>query len=230
MDALQTTPFDLIVMDNHMPNMSGVETIKRIRQELQLKTVIFGCTADVFKDAHDDFIQAGADFVLTKPLQKHNLEKVIEQFKGQLFLPKYIENEGNNVIPLVRYPLEKLPMTEEELSQSPLLNNMGLDNDEKVKLLTNLYIEFEDSSILTIDAFTRTNALDLHKLLEGIKDIATEFKLTEVIKLAESALHITSNNQLPDAEVVQKLINLMHVNNHQIHRLLKQLTDHKGVG
>ena len=70
LEVLENEQFDLIVIDNHMPNLSGVETIKRIRETLKLDTVIFAYTADVFKEAHDSLIGAGANFVLTKTPSK----------------------------------------------------------------------------------------------------------------------------------------------------------------
>ncbi len=64
-----------------MPNMSGIEAIRKIN-ELELSTVIFACTADVFKEAHDDFLSSIA-FVLTKPLQKNSLKNAIIEFHKQ---------------------------------------------------------------------------------------------------------------------------------------------------
>lgn len=71
-ERLKTTQYDLILMDNHMPEMNGVETTKYIREKLKLDTLIFAYTADVFREAHDNFIQAGVDHILTKPLQQES--------------------------------------------------------------------------------------------------------------------------------------------------------------
>ena len=59
---LKHSNYDLIIMDNHMPNMNGLDAIEHIRTKLKLSTVIFACTADVFKEAHDEFIARGAAF------------------------------------------------------------------------------------------------------------------------------------------------------------------------
>lgn len=83
LDKLASNQYDLIIMDNHMPNMSGIEAIQKIRNELKLTTVVFACTADVFKEAHDEFLVSGADFVLTKPLQKNSLQNALNEFHEQ---------------------------------------------------------------------------------------------------------------------------------------------------
>jgi CheY-like chemotaxis protein len=57
-------------MDNHMPIMDCIEASQMIRRILKLKTVLFGWTTDVFAESKKAFIDAGADQVLNKPLQK----------------------------------------------------------------------------------------------------------------------------------------------------------------
>ncbi|NMS18505.1 response regulator, partial [Vibrio parahaemolyticus] len=76
--------YDLILMDNHMPEMNGVEATRVIRQELGIKTLLFAYTADVFREAHDSFIEAGADHVLTKPLQHESFSDALKQFAARL--------------------------------------------------------------------------------------------------------------------------------------------------
>ncbi|MGF1703979.1 ATP-binding protein, partial [Photobacterium makurazakiensis] len=71
--------FDLILMDNHMPVMDGIEATRIIKQELNDKVVIFGCTADVLKESHEKFIGAGASYVLTKPLKKESFVDALER-------------------------------------------------------------------------------------------------------------------------------------------------------
>ncbi|MFA0414597.1 ATP-binding protein [Vibrio renipiscarius] len=48
--------YDLILMDNHMPEMNGIDATHYLRHTLGLKTLIFAYTADVFREAHDNFI------------------------------------------------------------------------------------------------------------------------------------------------------------------------------
>ncbi len=81
---LKRKRFDLIIMDNHMPEMDGITATKIIRNELKLDTVIFGCTADVFKEAHDRFMSAGVNYVLTKPLQKESFIDALQLYQKQL--------------------------------------------------------------------------------------------------------------------------------------------------
>ncbi|MEZ8826549.1 CHASE3 domain-containing protein [Vibrio amylolyticus] len=75
--------YNLILMDNHMPQMNGVEATYYIRQTLKKDVTIFAYTADAFQEAHDELLNAGVDQVLTKPLE---LTSFIDAFNR--FLPK----------------------------------------------------------------------------------------------------------------------------------------------
>ncbi len=229
-DVLKVQRFDLIIMDNHMPKMSGVETIKFIRQELGLDTVIFAYTADVFKQAHDEFIQAGANFVLTKPLQKASLEKAIQQFHVEIFKSCDDSSYANNVVSLVRYPIAQLPLTEEEISHSSLLFDMGLSDEEQLELLSSLQTELDEKTELLFDAFSNDDTERLCGVVHSIKGTALEFGMSEMVSLAQYSESVSRSGQLPDVEELQKLINRMLVNSHQAHRLIEKLTSQQSTG
>ncbi|OIQ26434.1 ATP-binding protein [uncultured Vibrio sp.] len=230
---LKRNHFDLVIIDNHMPNISGVETIQRVRKELQLETIIFGYTADVFKEAHDAFIQAGANFVLTKPLQKANLEKAIRQFHHQIHSQPHhgaLEDTVSNVIPLSQPSIDELPMTEEELTRSALMQAHDLSPEEKVDLLNSLESEFLSKSQLLIHAFFEQDFNSLHAALHSIKGIALEFGMNAAELLAAECEALVMVGDLPKAEQLQKLINLMLVNCHQATRMLEKLHSQKETG
>ena len=66
----QAVPFDLVLMDVHMPVMDGVAATQAIRQlpAPAGRTLIVALTADVFADTRSRCLAAGAAEVLTKPL------------------------------------------------------------------------------------------------------------------------------------------------------------------
>lgn len=71
----------LILMDNQLPNLGGIEATHIIRQELELDTPIFACTADGMKETRNAFMQAGADYVIVKPIKELALNKAMLYFK-----------------------------------------------------------------------------------------------------------------------------------------------------
>ncbi|MCC4818578.1 hybrid sensor histidine kinase/response regulator [Vibrio lentus] len=231
LDKLASNQYDLIIMDNHMPNMSGIEAIQKIRNELKLTTVVFACTADVFKEAHDEFILSGADFVLTKPLQKNSLQNAINEFHHQFEVNRHnsanVHNRPNkdesNITILTRLPKNKLPLTEEEVSRSLLLTSGKMETGEKLECLTSLVEELENEIDELIELFSSARPDDLCRTLNAVRAIASRFEMTEVLELAVSAEQVTEHHTMPEAELLQQLINRLMVNSHQATRLIQKL-------
>jgi CheY-like chemotaxis protein len=69
-------PFDLILMDDNMPNLLGYETAKKLR-ETGFKGIIIGVTGDIYPENIERFTSNGANDVLGKPL---NVPKLKERF------------------------------------------------------------------------------------------------------------------------------------------------------
>ena len=238
LDKLASNQYDLIIMDNHMPNMSGIEAIQKIRNELKLTTVVFACTADVFKEAHDEFIMSGADFVLTKPLQKNSLQNAINEFHHQFEVNRHklanahnlLTKDESNITMLTRHPKSKLPLTEEELSCSQILAQDDLKSDEKLKCLTSLVDELENEIDELIELFSSAQPDDLNKTLHAVISIASKFEMTEVLELATFAEQIAERHVMPEVELLQQLINRLMVNSHQATRLINKLNQQRKTG
>ncbi|WP_421783953.1 ATP-binding protein [Kiloniella litopenaei] len=71
---------DLILMDVHMPVMSGIIATEQIRATQKGANVpIIGLTAEAFTDRHEVFRKAGMNDVLTKPFKEEQLKALIEE-------------------------------------------------------------------------------------------------------------------------------------------------------
>ena len=75
-------PYDVILMDCHMPDMDGAEVTSRIRRladERKATTPIIGLTADMRLRARDTLIGAGMNEVVAKPLNVEALKTLMLQ-------------------------------------------------------------------------------------------------------------------------------------------------------
>ncbi|MFP4442495.1 MAG: ATP-binding protein [Spirochaetia bacterium] len=76
LSLMEKISFDLVVMDGHMEGMNGVEATRRIRQmngRTSRTVPVVALTGDSGVNIRADFLKAGADHILLKPL---NLEKI----------------------------------------------------------------------------------------------------------------------------------------------------------
>ncbi len=82
--AFLTANFDLVLMDENMPNMTGAEATKKIRshEKKRGKTFIpiIALTANVMKEYKDRFRDAGMNDFLAKPIDTKELERVFNHF------------------------------------------------------------------------------------------------------------------------------------------------------
>ncbi len=229
----QENQYDLILMDNHMPEMNGVEATRFIREKLGVKTLLFAYTADVFREAHDNFIDAGADHVLTKPLQRESFADALKQFASRLPVQNDVSDQAENVVELHREPIERLRLTEEELTHSETVEMLKEEPDALLDLLESIVNDFEKSVDELIEYFMAEDLSSLYSTLHTAKGMALNLGLDT---LANQALEIETqvkNKQIPDIEQLQKLLNRLQVNIHQGQRLIdrcrKQQTDSNQV-
>ncbi len=81
----EKTQYDLIFMDQMMPGMDGIETMKRIRTlsthyEVGAPGKIIVLTANAILGVRNELMEKGFDEYLSKPIQFQELERVLRQF------------------------------------------------------------------------------------------------------------------------------------------------------
>lgn len=72
------TAVDIILIDENMPNMTGPEATKRLR-DCGYSGLIIGVTGDCYQDQIAHFIQEGANAVLPKPLRLESLRAKLHE-------------------------------------------------------------------------------------------------------------------------------------------------------
>ncbi|WPJ95819.1 PAS domain S-box protein [Coraliomargarita algicola] len=78
-EACRQKKFDVILMDLHMPELSGFETMDLIRSEgANRATPIYALTADNSVGMHEQCLSTGMVDVLTKPISPNQLEEILE--------------------------------------------------------------------------------------------------------------------------------------------------------
>ncbi|WP_085585494.1 sensor histidine kinase [Thalassospira mesophila] len=100
--AFEAQDYDAILMDAHMPVLDGEGATRHIR-ELERsasggRIPIIGVTADAFADRQRDFLAAGMDEVLTKPIEERRLyASLIHHLRGRESLTRGLNglNGGN---------------------------------------------------------------------------------------------------------------------------------------
>jgi len=81
--AARDTPFDLVLMDVHMPNVDGLEAAQQIRtiesERGSPRTPIVALTANAFAEDREACLAAGMDGFLVKPLDRERLAAALDK-------------------------------------------------------------------------------------------------------------------------------------------------------
>ncbi|MBQ2088214.1 MAG: response regulator [Selenomonas sp.] len=77
------TAYDVIFLDHRMPGLDGIETLQRLQAmskqagALNADTPVVALTANAVSGAREEYMAAGFDDYLTKPIDSHQLEKLL---------------------------------------------------------------------------------------------------------------------------------------------------------
>jgi CheY-like chemotaxis protein len=84
-------PYDLVLMDLHMPEVDGLEAARRIRaveaDSGDVRTPILALTANAFAEDRDTCLKSGMDGFLTKPLDRERLAQALALAKSPPLTP-----------------------------------------------------------------------------------------------------------------------------------------------
>ena len=100
--ALETIPYDLVLMDVQMPEVDGLEATRRIRRPesavLNHRVPVIAMTARAFQSDREECLQAGMDDYVTKPVEVTALVNA---------LVKWLKPKGQDPAPIAGRAEEK---------------------------------------------------------------------------------------------------------------------------
>lgn len=74
-------PFDLILMDIHLPGMDGLSVVRAMKDDTRTARVpILALTAHAMRGDKDRFLDAGCDGYISKPIDVKTFLSSIEQY------------------------------------------------------------------------------------------------------------------------------------------------------
>ena len=137
--------YDLILLDDMMPKMSGVITLKKLKEIPGFKTPTIALTANAITGMREKYLSDGFDDYLAKPIEKEQLIQVVNQVLGRN-ITEDLESLPNEIKKEVPIRSDTVPdveaMTKAEEERQAIIPVE--DNIEEV-LGTSLDRNYEDS-------------------------------------------------------------------------------------
>ena len=195
---MRENEYDIVFMDHMMPEMDGIETLKKLREQNLVPdhTVMIALTANAIVGAREIYMNATFDDYLTKPIELEQLCDVFDKY-----LPDEKKSEDEEV-------LEFLPAGESDEKGSfddndaiERAKDIGLNTDDGLKYcandipfyleMLNDFVSLHQNKLKTLcECFGKQDWNDykiyVHALKSNLHSIGA-IKLSETARMLENA-------------------------------------------
>ena len=206
--------YDIILLDDMMPKMSGVETLKKLKELPGFNTPVIVLTANALTGMREKYIKEGFDEYLSKPLNKEDLIKVFNEIMDRYHInhdkkEKIITSDDNQIeeladvnnlksistIPLVNISHENNSVIEPpKINKEEFLKSHGVDLAKSLEFLGDMEMYDETLTDYLNEVNDKFSRIESYKLAGNMPDYAIEVhslksdsKYLGLMKLADIA-------------------------------------------
>ncbi len=187
LEKISLRNYDLVLIDVHMPEVSGIEVVKRIRSNVIGKNAdikIIAITADVFNDELRNLNDSGINDFLLKPFsEKELLVKIFRQL-----------GDGNKLdeIYTKQVDLTSVTKTAEQIFNLSVLEQVGKNDPEFIINMLEIFLKNARETLYKIEFFLKQEdweaaGMMAHKLIPSYEQLGIKAAF-EMRKLQRSAL------------------------------------------
>ena len=160
------TIYDLILLDDMMPKMSGVETLKELKKIDGFNTPTVALTANAISGMREKYLTDGFDDYLSKPIDKNELNRVLNVF---------LKTADSNQSIFEPLPAEIYEINTDDGEVKDVDNDNEL-YQKRAEQFSSVYVnneinEQDDSSFYHNQDYLKENGIDVNKGLELLEDI-----------------------------------------------------------
>jgi signal transduction histidine kinase/ActR/RegA family two-component response regulator/HPt (histidine-containing phosphotransfer) domain-containing protein len=161
-EAARRKHFDVILMDVQMPNLDGVGATRRIRAQEGAstpRTPIVALTAHAMQGAREEYLAAGMDDYLTKPIDSTRLLDAVARWAGAYRATGAPDADAPSAPVAPNFAPTAAAIGVDELDPAPLADLRQAVPREKFRDLVAVYLENTTQRIARIEAMAATRDL-----------------------------------------------------------------------
>ncbi len=202
LECAKAKAYDLILMDQRMPNMDGTETMMHIRSQLNgmnRKTPIIALTADAVQGAKARYLQAGFTDYLSKPVEGAALEAALMKYLPQEKVVRVLEKIDARKMKTKKAapePVDEAPVSE-QAAEGPEEGDLTEDGAMVRKIYRNIdelsyedtqeYLESDDLILVTLTQILEDGPAHAKEIEESLKAGDWDLYTVKVHSLKSSA-------------------------------------------
>ncbi|MGO1119657.1 ATP-binding protein [Rhodovibrionaceae bacterium A322] len=216
-------PFDLVLLDMHMPVMSGIETAKfyRMTHLEEPGLPLIALTADVTQDTREQVAEAGMDACLNKPLDidllMETLRDVMAKRGVDLDVAPRPKAETDNVVTHPRFSNEVHPVIDHRVIQR--LEDLGDGDDFVFSLIDDFVADTLGLQQELKEALEDLEAMRFRDLLHAMRGSAINIGASNLYELLLANRSIgTDGLESQGKELVQQIEEELLRAHHELQR------------
>ena len=194
-EAYQKASFDLVLMDNNMPNMSGIEATEKILEYEQKNsknyTPIIALTANASNEDRERFLASGMDDFLSKPIDVKELERVLDSYLKDTKRSTPQESDLTQAEPKVEIKQEI------DIDYEALSEKIGLPLKMIDRLVESFLVETPKVLDQLKEAIESHNQANIELYAHSVKGSAANLSLDE-FQIKANEIEKAAKNRLDD--------------------------------
>ena len=201
--------YDLIFMDDMMPNLTGTETLHKLKEKENFKTPVIALTANAIVGMKEKYLKSGFDDYLAKPLDRDDLEVVLDKILNNREVVEKDTVESNEIIPVEGDITDALTLSNNNSDEIDSKDNKVINVDKALEFMDNLdefYSSLEDFSKKTesyIDNISKyARGEDLDKYFMTVQALKTDCNYLGITRLADIAYEHELRSKEKDKQFV----------------------------
>ena len=161
--------YDIILLDDMMPKMSGKETLSKLKQIEGFKIPVIALTANAIEGMKEEYLNLGFNDYLSKPIEKKELERVLRTYLTEKVLKETNTINTDKTISIMPYQVlsalnkkdddMELPVLKQEKNEENNGNILIVDDDKlNLKVATdmiNKYVNKVDTASSGSECITK---------------------------------------------------------------------------
>jgi signal transduction histidine kinase/HPt (histidine-containing phosphotransfer) domain-containing protein/FixJ family two-component response regulator len=197
-EKIRATDYDIVFMDHMMPEMDGVETTQRLREEGFTSEIlpIVALTANAIGGTKELLMGAGLDDYIAKPIDIRLLNSLLARFlpKGMLAFGERPASEDYG--PLLRKVAEKVP----EIDLPLAFKRVG-GSPEALEQTLHVLLRRIPELGRRLESFLAAGDMKAFATeVHGVKGSMSNIGATEIARLAEELEHLSKNGDRSSCE------------------------------
>ena len=226
-DIKQGSKYDIILLDDMMPKLSGVETLHKLQELSNFDIPVVALTANAITGMREKYLKEGFVNYIAKPIDKEELVNVLNSVLVNSNLEK------TEVLEIFEYD-EKVE--EEPLSTKEYLTQNGVDIDKALELLGDMDMyntTLNDFSSEVEEKWTRIVSAKENKDMENyaidVHSLKSDCKYLGFTKLAELSYQHELKSKENDIEYVINNFNSLEEEYKRVRRIVTKYLENNEV-